>query len=147
MQLSLPSGGDVLLGVCSRLPTLGQHMRKSEEALHGSEFAWPTSQSDATTARSSLQNLYNDLSVVWRIASLPILEPLNPKRLAQLITITLGGLHAAVTAAIVTSVVTMAGGAPTKSASGMKEDEMDGYAATVVQKAVSTGMSCLRNHK
>lgn len=78
----------------------------------------------------------NDVSIVWRVFSLPVLEPMTRIRLQKIVAITMSCLQASVAATISTSIVTMATGTQMKGASTSRDDEIDGYAAVIVQKTV-----------
>ena len=93
----------------------------------------------------SFQQLLSNISIVWRIVSLPILEPLTVKRLEKIITITMGCLYASVAVATSNTVIGLASSTPTKGTSAAgKEEDTDSYAANIVQKTVSC---CIKLHK
>ena len=74
--------------------------------------------------------------VVWRVFSLPVLEPLNPDRLEKVVTIAMTCLYAAITTATANSVLSVATGQQVKVAT-QKDDESDAYSASIIQKSVS----------
>ena len=86
---------------------------------------------------SSFQQLLSNISIVWRIVSLPVLEPLTVKRLEKIITIMMGCLFASVSVATTNTIISLASGTPTKGTSSGKEEDTDSYAANIVQKTVS----------
>ena len=86
---------------------------------------------------SSLQSVMNDISIVWRVFSLPILEPMTRSRLQKIVSITMSCLQASIAATIATSIVSVATGSQLKGGSTSKDDEIDGYASIIVQKSVS----------
>ena len=85
----------------------------------------------------SLQMLLKDISVVSQVFSLPVLEPLTPARLKNVVTVAMSYLFAAVTAATATSIVALASSIQMKGSASTKDDEIDVYAMGIVQKAVS----------
>ncbi|KAH3792752.1 hypothetical protein DPMN_146251 [Dreissena polymorpha] len=70
------------------------------------------------------------------VVSLPILEPLTVKRLEKIITVTMGCLYLAVTTATTSTIINLASATPTKVTPTTKEEEVDGYAVSIVNKAV-----------
>ena len=56
-----------------------------------------------------------ELSTVWRIMSLPLLEPLNSTRLQKLSTIAMAALLAALTVAVATAIIAVASQASSSS--------------------------------
>ena len=87
----------------------------------------------------SLQSLLNDISIVTDVFALPLLEPMTPARLHRIATIAMSCLYAAMTAATATAIVGVATGTQMKGVGASKDDEIDGYAAGIVEKAVSAG--------
>jgi E3 ubiquitin-protein ligases UBR4 N-terminal len=86
----------------------------------------------------SLQSVSNDIAIVWRIFSLPVLEPLTRTRLEMIVSVTMSCVYASVAAVTTTNMVsTTVSGGQTKSGSTSKDDETDAYASTIVQKTVS----------
>ena len=85
----------------------------------------------------SLQSVMNDVSIVWRVFSLPILEPMTPVRLNKIITVAMSCIYAALTAATANSVVASSGGTQPKGTAPSKDEETDNAAASIVQKSVS----------
>ena len=57
--------------------------------------------------------------------------------LEKITTVTMSFLFAAMTAIMATSIVAMTTGTLTKGATANKDEEIDGYTAAIVQKAVS----------
>jgi len=85
----------------------------------------------------SFQLLLNDISIVWCVFSLPILEPLTVKRLEKIITVLMGCLYAAVTVATTNTIMSLASATPTKATPVGKEEDLDNHATNIVQKTVS----------
>ena len=85
----------------------------------------------------SYQSLLSDISIVWRIMSLPVHEPLTPARLQKIVSVVVTCLYAAVTVATANTVVALSPSAQTKMANALKDEEVDNYAASIVEKSVS----------
>lgn len=87
----------------------------------------------------SLQSVLNDISVVWRVFSLPVLEPMTRGRLERIVAVTMSCLHAALAATMATSVVAMTtGSTQLRTGTACKDEEIDGYASNIVKKSVLT---------
>jgi len=85
----------------------------------------------------SLQSIANDVIVVWRVFSLPVLEPMTRTRLYKIVSITMSCLYASLAAATTMSIISMAAGnTQLKSGSTSKDEETDGFAGIIVQKTV-----------
>jgi len=88
---------------------------------------------------NSLQSVLNDVSVVWRVFSLPVLEPMTRGRLEKIVAITMSCLHASLAATMATSVVAMTtGSTQLRTGAANKDEEIDGYASNIVKKSVLT---------
>lgn len=79
----------------------------------------------------------NDLHVVWRVCSLPILEPMTAPRLEKIAAVVTSCLFASVSVATANSVIAVAAAAQIKGANIQKDDELEQYAMNIVQKSVS----------
>ncbi len=90
-----------------------------------------------------MQTLLNDITIVWRVFSLPVLEPMTPARLDKIITVAMSCLYAAMTTATANSIVAMATSAQTKGVAPTKDEEVEGYASGIVQKSVSCTYTCI----
>lgn len=75
--------------------------------------------------------------VVWKVFSLPVLEPLTPDRLKKVITIAMTCIYAAITTATAASVISVATGQQVKATTQPKDDEADAYSSSIIQKSVS----------
>ena len=85
----------------------------------------------------SMQSVLNDISVVWRVFSLPVLEPMTRGRLQKIVAITMSCLYASLSATMATSVVAMAtASTQLRTGTGCKDEEIDGYASNIVIKSV-----------
>lgn len=67
---------------------------------------------------------------------MPVLEPLTPQRLEKIISITLTCLYTSMTVATSNTVVNLASPQPAKP-SNTKDEEIDSYGNSIVQKSVS----------
>ena len=85
----------------------------------------------------SFQVLLDDISIVWRVFSLPILEPLTVKRLEKIVTVTMGCLYVAVSVATTNTIMSLASGTPTKCNPPAKEEDIENYGVNIVHKTVS----------
>ena len=84
-----------------------------------------------------MQSVLNDISVVWRVFSLPVLEPMTRGRLQKIVAITMSCLYASLSATMATSVVAMAtASTQLRTGTGCKDEEIDGYASNIVIKSV-----------
>lgn len=138
------NGSDVLLDVCTALAYLKRYRLSYEDAIRGKEYSMPSGMAEAMSIRLSLQSIMNDVSIVWRIFSLPVLEPMLKGRLQKIVSITMSCLQASIAAMLSTSIVTMATGTQMKVASVTRDDEIDGYAAAIVQKTLEI-FHCVSN--
>lgn len=86
----------------------------------------------------SFQLLLNDINIVWRAVSLPILEPLHDDRLSELATVVASCIYAALTVAMANSIVSMSSSSSSKT-SISKDDELDNSAVAIIEKSVRTG--------
>lgn len=80
---------------------------------------------------------------MWRAFSLPILEPLSPKRLSTIVDITIGCLFAAVSVATADTVVNAVRPSGPSQAPGPKDEELDSQGHSIVQKSVSFFKVCV----
>lgn len=130
-------GNDILLEVCTSL----QSLKKFESGgfcgnIGGKDPAWPTGVGEALPVVARLQQVAADVSIVWRIFSLPIYEPLTKNRLKTIVCMATSCLNAAISVTLATSIISVSTSTPVKGASVVKDEEMDGYAASVVQKSL-----------
>ena len=128
-------GGVILVDVCSRLTFLGRYKERYRDAIGGVSFILPNTLSEALTMRNSFLPLLNEISIVWRAFSLPILEPLTPKRLENIVTVMMSCLYASLSVAVTNTVIAMTSTAPVKPATG-KEEENENYGCSIIQKSL-----------
>nr|KAG5693182.1 hypothetical protein BaRGS_014072 [Batillaria attramentaria] len=72
----------------SRTESCTISQQRCKDALAGTAFLLPATLSEALTTRNSYQSILSDLTVVWMAYSLPVLEPLTPKRLEKIVSCT-----------------------------------------------------------
>ncbi|XP_052222057.1 E3 ubiquitin-protein ligase UBR4-like isoform X2 [Dreissena polymorpha] len=135
-SLNQLNGGNILLDMCTQLLTMEKYTQRYRDALGGSNMVMPTTLSEALTTRNSLKIHLDEISIIWMVVSLPILEPLTVKRLEKIITVTMGCLYLAVTTATTSTIINLASATPTKVTPTTKEEEVDGYAVSIVNKAL-----------
>ncbi|XP_076455251.1 E3 ubiquitin-protein ligase UBR4-like isoform X3 [Babylonia areolata] len=129
------NGANMLVEACGHLPFLSKFQQRYRDALTGLAFVLPGTLAEALTTRNLYQSLLSDVTVVWMAFSLPIIEPLTPKRLEQIITCTLTCLYAAVTVASADTIINMIKPA-TSAQPASKDEETEGYGRSIVQKAL-----------
>uniref|UniRef100_A0ABM0M5B5 E3 ubiquitin-protein ligase UBR4-like n=1 Tax=Saccoglossus kowalevskii TaxID=10224 RepID=A0ABM0M5B5_SACKO len=130
-------GADALLEICLNLPYLLRYVSRYKEALSGNYFIMPNNVTDAIAARNSFQSLMNDITIVSHAFSLPILEPLTLPRLNDLVTIAMSCLYAGVTVATCSTILNIAVSVGMRGVSTSKDEEMEGYAVSIVQKSLA----------
>lgn len=93
----------------------------------------------------SYPSLLNDVSIVWRAFSLPVLEPLTSRQLEKITIVTLGCLYSSIVVAVSNTIVNLASAVPMKNAAN-KDEELEDCGMTIVQKTVSIYLcdECLR---
>ncbi|XP_052093919.1 E3 ubiquitin-protein ligase UBR4-like [Mytilus californianus] len=128
-------GGKTLVDVCSRLTFLGRYKERYRDAIGGGSFILPNTLSEALTMRNSFLPLLNEISIVWRAFSLPILEPLTPKRMENIVTVMMSCLYASLSVAVTNTVIAMTSTAPVKPVTG-KEEENENYGCSIIQKSL-----------
>lgn len=141
------NGSEILVDVCSRLPLLARYVHRCREAINGISFVLPVTLSEALTARNSYPSLLNDVSIVWRAFSLPVLEPLTSRQLEKITIVTLGCLYSSIVVAVSNTIVNLASAVPMKNAAN-KDEELEDCGMTIVQKTleiVNTVSFVIRN--
>uniref|UniRef100_T1IY63 UBR-type domain-containing protein n=1 Tax=Strigamia maritima TaxID=126957 RepID=T1IY63_STRMM len=142
------NAGDILIDMCLELPYLHRYVSRFQDAVAGKGFSVPNSVPDAVSVRSSFQLLTNDVIIVWRVLSLPVLEPLNDERLQKLTIVVMSCLFASVTVAVANSIVGISTSGPQKGVTVTKDDENDNYAVNIVERSLevfNTVASAIRN--
>ncbi|CAH1787167.1 unnamed protein product, partial [Owenia fusiformis] len=77
MSLQQLGGPEILLEVCNRLAFLQRYIQRYKESVAENTFIMPSTHADAMGLKASFQSVLNDVSLVWRVFSLPVLEPLT----------------------------------------------------------------------
>ncbi len=79
------------------------------------------------------------MSIVSQVFSLPVLEPMTPVRLNNIIRVAMSCLYAAISVTMATSVVSMSGSTQQKGSGAApgKDDEGESASVGIVQKSVS----------
>ncbi|ESN92600.1 hypothetical protein HELRODRAFT_189522 [Helobdella robusta] len=155
-------GNDILLDACASLPVLkkfeGMHkfVTKVSESdseagtvvgagtsvTLGKEFLWPINLTEAMAIASKFQPILADISIVWRLFSIPIFEPLSRQRVLKFVSVATNCLNAAILATAATTMMNMcstlaaSSGTYNRGSSGSKEEDYEGYANSIVQKSL-----------
>lgn len=150
-------GGEILLNVCLKLPSISKYYLKYKELLEGKGFGFPSSMHDVHTFKASLSQVLAELGIVSRILQLPVLEPLTSERLQKLSCLSMAGLLASLHVAVASSLTSVAS-APASNTSGTtsktssasnaaaatsktatassKDEELDSMAGSITEKAL-----------
>jgi E3 ubiquitin-protein ligase UBR4 len=159
--------GDTLVDLCLSLQSIKKARGKVEEALAGKPFNIPTNQSEATVLKNwycrrsfglyssrevatvfdfvrcfSISSYISEIKLALSAINLPVLEPLTPSKLDKLSTLSMAVLHCAVSQAAASAVLaTVAVVSPKCSAqqsqTGLKEDDFETQAVTLVEEALN----------
>ncbi|XP_064650064.1 E3 ubiquitin-protein ligase UBR4-like isoform X3 [Lineus longissimus] len=129
------NGREILIELCVGLPYLTRYIIAYQDALAGCHKYLMTV-NEAISVRTSFQSLVNDINIIWQVFSLPILEPLNTERLEKIVLVAMSCLFAAITAAACSAILAIASGMQMKGTGIAKDDELDGFAAMIVQKSL-----------
>ncbi|XP_071948294.1 E3 ubiquitin-protein ligase UBR4-like isoform X1 [Antedon mediterranea] len=130
-------GGDILMDVCLNLSFLLRYIGYYQDAVKGNQFILPGTISEVVSMKNSYQSLLNDMSIVSRVLSLPILEPLTPGHLEKLTTIIMSCLYAAVAAVSSHTILNIASGHQMKGMQGVKDSDHEQHATLIVQKGLA----------
>lgn len=130
------NAGDIILKVCSNLPSLSRYYARYEEStIHGKPLFLPTSHTDALSIKQSLSHISSDISILSLALSLPVLEPLSQNKIAQLSKCAMSALYCAVMASISCSVLSMS----SSSAQKLSTSQQTQQAATGTASTASGG--------
>ncbi|RZB39229.1 zf-UBR domain containing protein [Asbolus verrucosus] len=134
--------GDTLVDLCLSLQSIKRARAKVEEALAGKPFNIPTNQSEATTLKNCVSANISEIKLALSAINLPVLEPLTPSKLDKLSTLSMAVLHCAVSQAAASAVLSTAAVVSPKcsaqqSQTGLKEDDFDTQAVTLVEEALN----------
>lgn len=142
------NAGNKLLDMCSNLPHLSRYGRKYLAYLNRKNFCLPGNQAEAHTIRHNLHSIVNDINIVHSVLSLPILEPLTPKKIEQINLLTSACLYCSIANATASSIVGITNAISPKCSSNVNvnsqsnqttkstEEEYDVLAITVVEKSL-----------
>ncbi|XP_033096969.1 E3 ubiquitin-protein ligase UBR4-like, partial [Anneissia japonica] len=130
-------GGDILLDVCLNLSFLLRYIGYYQDAVKGNQFILPGSISEVVSMKNSYQSLLNDMSIVSRVLSLPILEPLTPSHLEKLTTIIMSCLYAAVAAVSSHTILNIASLHQIKGLQVVKDSDHEKHAKLIVKKGLA----------
>ncbi|KAJ6631770.1 Protein purity of essence [Pseudolycoriella hygida] len=133
--------GDVILRVCTTLPSLSKYYQRYEDTtVHGKPLFLPIQTTEATVVKNSMSQMSSDMSILSLSVSLPILEPLTPSKIKQLSQCEMSALYCAVLTSIAGSVLnTSSSQKSISTASGASESEEcgdDDPARNIVDKAL-----------
>ncbi|XP_076048949.1 E3 ubiquitin-protein ligase-like protein poe isoform X2 [Oratosquilla oratoria] len=131
-------GGEQLIDMCLRLPTIVKFTQRYKDLLEGKGHGFPATPSEALICKAGLGQVLMELCTVWRVVSLPLLEPLNATRLQKLSTIAMAALLAALTVADATAITTVTSQATSSSKTPPppREDDIDSAAPAIAEKAL-----------
>lgn len=115
------NAGDIILKVCSSLPTLAKYYQRYEEsALGGKPLYLPIQQPEANAIKNSLAQMSSDISVLSMALTLPVLDNLSPTKIAQLSQCAMSALYCAVLTSISCSILSMSGNSSLSIKSGQQ---------------------------
>jgi E3 ubiquitin-protein ligase UBR4 len=112
--------GDTLINICLGLPQLSKYIEQWENATNGEDANIPVLTSEEANKGQTFSVLLEDIDIVWKALSLPILEPLTPERLHKLGKIVMGCLVASVSVA----------------STPITSDDMEAIAVEIVEKSL-----------
>ncbi|XP_014258727.1 E3 ubiquitin-protein ligase UBR4 isoform X2 [Cimex lectularius] len=145
-NLQAIGAADVFVDTCLQMPHLVRYIHKYQTAVSKKGFSLPSTVNEAQLIRHSLQAVASDLSVVWSVLSLPVLEPLTQPRLEKLTTIVMTGLYTALSAATAASILGVSSAVSPKTAplaqtvsgnkSNEEENNADVLSTAIVEKAL-----------
>uniref|UniRef100_A0A3B3SK32 Ubiquitin protein ligase E3 component n-recognin 4 n=1 Tax=Paramormyrops kingsleyae TaxID=1676925 RepID=A0A3B3SK32_9TELE len=131
-------GSEKLLRVCLNLPYFLRYINRFQDAVSANSFfIMPATVADATAVRNGFHSLVIDVTMALDTLSLPVLEPLTPRRLQDVTVLALSCLYAGVSVATCMAILHVGSGLQLRTAStGSKEEDYDNDAATIVQKCL-----------
>lgn len=130
--------GDVILRVCTTLPSLSKYYQRYEDTtVHGKPLFLPIQTTDATVVKNSMSQMSADMSILSAAVSLPILEPLTPSKIKQLSQCEMSALYCAVLTSIAGSVLNTSSSQKSLATTGETEESGDeDPARNIVDKAL-----------
>ncbi|KAJ8931539.1 hypothetical protein NQ314_015528 [Rhamnusium bicolor] len=134
--------GDTLIDLCLSLPSIKRAKTKVEEALAGKPFSIPANHAEATALRNGLSTNVSEINLAMSAINLPVLEPLTPSKLDKLCSLSMAVLHCAIGQATASAVLSTGAVVSPKcsnqqSQAGLKEDDLDSNAVTLVEEALN----------
>lgn len=131
------NAGDIILKVCSSLPSLSRYYARYEEStVLGKPLFLPTSHADAQSIKQSLSHISSDISILSLALSLPVLEPLTQNKIAQLSKCAMSALYCAVMASISCSVLSMSSSSTQKLSTNQQTQQ-----TAVTSTSTASGVS------
>ncbi|XP_052869267.1 protein purity of essence [Anopheles cruzii] len=126
------NAGNSLLNWCtSALTTLAKYRIKYEECtLLGRPLYLPVTSTEASSVKSMFTFMESDISNLLLAISLPLVEPLTPKKITLLSQCGISALYCGVLTSTAASVLTMATAGSQKSASSGQLQQTQGQSAT-----------------
>ena len=131
-------GANVLLDFIMSLSSIKPYIHLVHATEEGAPLKLPNPGTDATSTLKTCKLLIKDYDIIWRILSLPILEPLTEERLSKVITV----IHACLYVSLsltwsytlsVTGTSTSAKGA---AAAPLKEDDNENIISEIVDTSL-----------
>ncbi|CAG9856656.1 unnamed protein product [Phyllotreta striolata] len=134
--------GDTLVDLCLSLPSIKRAKSKVEEALAGKPFCLPSNHAEATALRNHLSSTLSEIMLAMSAINLPVLEPLTSSKLDKLCSLAMAVLHCALSQAAAAAVLSMSAVVSPKcsnqqSQAGLKEDDLDSNAVSLVEEALN----------
>lgn len=128
--------------MCLSLPSIKKARTKVEEALAGKPFCIPTNQSEANILKNSVSSNISEIKLAFSAINLPVLEPLTPSKLDKLSTLSMAVLQCAISQSAASAILSTAAAVSPKCSSqqsqtGLKEDDFETQAVTLVEEALS----------
>ncbi|CAH1119052.1 unnamed protein product [Phaedon cochleariae] len=134
--------GDTLTDLCLSLPSIKKAKLKVEDALAGKPFSLPSNHAEATALRNSLSSMLSEINLAMSAINLPVLEPLTSSKLDKLCSLAMAVLHCALSQAVASAVISMSTVVSPKcsnqqSQAGIKEDDLDSNAVSLVEEVLN----------
>uniref|UniRef100_A0A182NQY2 UBR-type domain-containing protein n=1 Tax=Anopheles dirus TaxID=7168 RepID=A0A182NQY2_9DIPT len=129
------NAGESLLKWCTTaLPTLAKYRFKYEECtMLGRPLYLPVTTTDANTVKNIFNLMESDITNLQMAISLPLLEPLTPKKITLLSQCAMSALYCCVLTSTAVSVLTMAAAGSQKTASSGQLQQAQGQTAGASQ--------------
>jgi hypothetical protein len=131
-------GANVLLDFIISLPSIEPYIHLVHATEEGAPLKLPSAGTDAASILRTCKSLIKDYDIIWRILSLPILEPLTEERLSKVITIIHACLYVSLTLTC-SNTLTSGGSSPSikgATAAPIKEDDNDNVISEIVDTSL-----------